>query len=243
MTERAVYRRPCELRERFTPPPGFTYPEISDGMFVMTMSPCRRHQVTVVDVRDQLAPQVPDGVGVFKAADTGSEVLGKLRIPDLVVTTGEAAMPLLAVEVVSPSNPGIDYEDKSRDYPAMGIPHYLIVDPCDGTWTYQWEVGTWRGFPEYENRLHLPYGNTVTIAGEWKVATGGLPLYSAHGHDARARVRHRRVVGRLGRACRRRSDQGGNGYDGGAESSDVTRGHTYLATTVTATTTATTAMD
>jgi hypothetical protein len=23
----------------------------------------------------------------------------------------------------------------------MGIPHYLIVDPRDGTWTYQWQIG------------------------------------------------------------------------------------------------------
>lgn len=177
MTERAVYHRLRELRERFTPPPGFTYPEISDGMFVMTMSPCRRHEVTVADVRDQLVPQLPDGVVVFEAADIGSEVLGKLRVPDIVVNTGEATMPLLAIEVVSPSSPGTDYGDKSRDYPAMGIPHYLIVDPRDGTWTYQWQVGRRRGSPEYENRLRRPYGNTVTVAGGWKVQTGGLPLY------------------------------------------------------------------
>ncbi|MEV0480384.1 Uma2 family endonuclease [Streptomyces sp. NPDC050508] len=177
MTERAVYNRLRELREHFMPPPGLTYPEISDGMLVMTMSPCSRHEVTVADVRDQLVPQLPDGVGAFEAADIGSEVLGKLRVPDIVVTTGEATMPLLAVEVVFPSSPGTDYEDKSRDYPAMGIPHYLIVDPRDGTWTYQWEIGGWRGSPEYENRLHLPYGNTVTIAGRWQVETGGLPLY------------------------------------------------------------------
>lgn len=128
-------------------------------------------------MRDQLVPQLPDGVGAFEATVTGDEVLGKLRVPDLVVTTGDATVPLLAVEVVSPSNPGTDYEDKSRDYPAMGVPHYLIVDPRDGTWTYQWQVGRRRGSPEYENRLRRPYGNTVTIAGGWKVATGGLPLY------------------------------------------------------------------
>ena len=181
MTERAVYHRLRELRERFTPPPGVTYPEISGGMFVMTMSPCRRHQVTAADLRDQLAPQVPDGTGVFEATDTGDEVLGKLRVPDLVVTTGEATMPLLAVEIVSPSSPATDYEDKSRDYPAMGIPHYLIVDPRDGTWTYQWEIGRRGGSPVYENRLRLPYGSTVTIAtglGKWKVETGALPRYS-----------------------------------------------------------------
>lgn len=181
MTERAVYHRLRELRERFTPPPGVTHPEISDGMFVMTMSPCRRHQVAAADLRDQLAPQVPVGVGVFEAADAGDEVLGRLRIPDLVVTTGEAATPLLAVEIVSPSNPGTDYEGKSRDYPAMGIPRYLIVDPRDGTWTYQWQIGRWDGVSVYENRLRLPYGSTVTIVtdlGDWEVDTSALPRYS-----------------------------------------------------------------
>ncbi|MBK3576730.1 Uma2 family endonuclease [Streptomyces sp. MBT65] len=177
MTERAFFHRLCELRERFTPPPGFTHPEISDGTFLMTRSPCRRHQVTAADVREQLAPQVSDGAGVFEAVDIGSEVLGKLRVPDLVVTTGGAATPLLAVEIVSPANPGMDYEVKSRDYPAMGVPHYLILDPRDGTWTYQWQVGGRYGRPEYENRLRLPYGNTLTVAGRWKVETGGLPLY------------------------------------------------------------------
>jgi len=178
MTEPAFYHRLRALREHFTPPPGVTYPEISGGAFVMTASPCRRHRITAADIRDQLVPQVPDAAGVFEAADTGSEALGKLRVPDLVVTMGEATVPLLAVEIVSPSNPDTDYEDKSRDYPAMGIPHYLILDPRDGTWTYQWEVGRRRGSPEYENRLHLPYGNTATVAGGWKIETGGLPRYS-----------------------------------------------------------------
>ena len=35
-----------------------------------------------------------------------------------------------------------------RDYPARGIPHYLIVDPRDGTRTYQWQVKT-GGLPLY----------------------------------------------------------------------------------------------
>ncbi|MFJ9633595.1 hypothetical protein ACIRU8_38475 [Streptomyces sp. NPDC101175] len=60
----------------------------------------------------------------------------------------------------------------------MGIPHYLIVDPRDGMCTYQWGIGGRRGFPEYENRLRLPYGNTVTVAGRWPLDTSGLPLYS-----------------------------------------------------------------
>lgn len=135
MTEQAGYRRLRELRDHFTPPPGFTYPEISDGTLVMMMSPRPRHRVTASDVRDQLPqlPQLPQGLGAFEATDDNA--LGKLRIPDLIVTHRDAMLTddpldpreiLLAIEIVSPSNPANDYEAKSRDYPAMGIGHYLI---------------------------------------------------------------------------------------------------------------------
>ncbi|MGF0174627.1 hypothetical protein ACQF36_30265 [Streptomyces sp. Marseille-Q5077] len=70
MTELAIYRHLRELRQHFTPPPGFTYPEITDGTFVMMMSPRPRHQVTASDVRDQLVLQLPEGIGVFEATDT-----------------------------------------------------------------------------------------------------------------------------------------------------------------------------
>ncbi len=89
---------------------------------------------------------------------------------------------LLAIEIVSPSNPGNDYDAKSQDYPAMGIPHYLILDPRDGTWTYQWGIDTSAGRPTYGNRLKgQPYGTPLAITtelGTWKLDTSGLPLYS-----------------------------------------------------------------
>ncbi|MFF2812354.1 Uma2 family endonuclease [Streptomyces sp. NPDC058000] len=90
---------------------------------------------------------------------------------------------VLAVEVVSPSNPSNDYEEKSRDYPAMGIPHYLILDPRDGTWTYQWDIDTSEGRPAYANRLSKqPYNASVKLTtdlGTWTIDTTDLPRYSA----------------------------------------------------------------
>ncbi|WP_329254130.1 Uma2 family endonuclease [Streptomyces sp. NBC_01478] len=191
MTEQAIYRHLRGLRDHFTPPPGFTYPEISDGTFVMMMSPRPRHQLTAVDVRDQLAGQLPPGIIAAEATDTDDASLGTLRIPDLLVVprsameTDDPLDPheiLLAIEIVSPSNPGNDYDAKSHDYPAMGIPHYLILDPRDGTWTYQWEIDTSGGRPAYGNRLlRQPYGTPLAITSElgtWKLDTSGLPLYS-----------------------------------------------------------------
>lgn len=190
MTQRTLYRRLRDMRDHFEPPPGLAWPEISDGKIIMMMSPRPRHQLTAMRVRDQLTAQLPGGLGVFEATDTDDEVLGKLRVPDLHVCPYDAMEtddPLdpreivLAIEIVSPSHPENDYRDKTRDYPAMGIPHYLILDPRDGTWTYQWEIGRSEGRPAYENRLHLPYGKPVTLAtdlGTWTVETTGLPRYS-----------------------------------------------------------------
>lgn len=191
MTQQAIYRRVRDRRARFTPPPGFTRPEISEGQLVMMMNLRPRHQLTAKRVTRQLDPQLPDGVLAFEATDVDDETLGKLRIPDILVCPDDSMDtddPLdpreisFAVEIVSVSNPSNDYEDKTRDYPAMGIPHYLILDPRDGTWTYQWGIGHTQGRPAYENRLHQSYGKPITIAtdlGVWTIETGDLPRYSA----------------------------------------------------------------
>ncbi|WP_308013376.1 Uma2 family endonuclease [Streptomyces beigongshangae] len=80
------------------------------------------------------------------------------------------------IEVVSRSNPDNDYEGKLRDYPAMGVPHYLIVDPRDGTAVHHWSPTTRTGTPAYDNRQHYRSGETVTV-GDWKIDTDHLPLY------------------------------------------------------------------
>ncbi|MER7990370.1 Uma2 family endonuclease [Streptomyces noursei] len=192
MNERAIYRRLRKLRDQLTPPPGFSWPEISDGTLVMMMSPRPRHRLTAKRIVQQLDPQLPEELLAFESTDTDDEALGKLRIPDIHVSTA-AAMdteePLdpreivLAIEIVSPSNPENDYEDKTRDYPAMGIPHYLILDPRDGTWTYQWDIDVSEGRPAYANRLSKqPYSEPVKIAtdlGTWTIDTTDLPRYSA----------------------------------------------------------------
>ncbi|MER6065606.1 Uma2 family endonuclease [Streptomyces sp. NPDC001792] len=69
--------------------------------------------------------------------------LGRMRLPDAVVIPEtvldeeglavDATQVLAAVEIVSPSSPNNDYVDKLDDYPAMGIAHYMIVDPRTGT--------------------------------------------------------------------------------------------------------------
>jgi Uma2 family endonuclease len=76
---------------------------------------------------------------------------------------------LLAVEVVSKSNPENDYDEKVRDYAAMGIPLYLLVDPRDGT-------GIVHSQPRYARREGFVFGDAVQV-GPWRIDTGGLLTY------------------------------------------------------------------
>lgn len=76
---------------------------------------------------------------------SGTEVQtpGQGRRPDVCVITNEQAAtiqnttailqtpPLLVVEVVSPESIERDYERKTNEYAAFGIPEYWIVDPIE----------------------------------------------------------------------------------------------------------------
>ncbi|GAA1198221.1 isoleucyl-tRNA synthetase [Kitasatospora gansuensis] len=77
---------------------------------------------------------------------------------------------VLVVEVVSTSNPENDYENKVHDYAAMGIPHYLLVDPRDGT-------GIVHSQPGYASREKFAFGDTVPV-GPWTIDTSGLLTYA-----------------------------------------------------------------
>ncbi|MGW5639303.1 Uma2 family endonuclease, partial [Streptomyces sp. NPDC003832] len=81
-----------------------------------------------------------------------------------------------SVEIVSPSGPGHDYVDKLADYPAMGIPHYLIVDPRNGTVQVRSEPCGNR------YRRHEPhiYGDLVPF-GPWQVETAEFRRYGKAG--------------------------------------------------------------
>ncbi|MGK7946450.1 MAG: Uma2 family endonuclease [Microcystaceae cyanobacterium] len=78
---------------------------------------------------------MPGNVGVRTAKN-------KSRIPDLVILSGEQCEelrdmttavletpPLLAIEIVSPSNPEDDYRYKRSEYAVREIPEYWIIDP------------------------------------------------------------------------------------------------------------------
>lgn len=181
-----VYRHLQEYAEQLNPPAQYSgrY-EISGGQILMMMSPAGRHERAAWLLAHRLQPQLAEGLIAHTGGDVENAALGILRRPDLVVlpfaaTDTDGAFPAeaveLAVEIVSPSNPENDYEGKLRDYPLMGIPHYLIVDPRDGTAHHHWQPADKAGRAVYENHVAYAFGDTIPV-GEWRVETDGLPRY------------------------------------------------------------------
>ncbi|MFF4541955.1 Uma2 family endonuclease [Streptomyces aureus] len=190
MTEQNIYRHLHEFRETFDRPESLAWPEISHGQLLMMMSPKKQHQLVAHRLRTQLEPQLSTDLVLMVETDMEDAGLGILRVPDLAVIDEEEAVAdsdaidprrcHLVIEIVSRSNPSNDYEGKLRDYPAMGVPHYLIVDPRDGSAVHHWAPVNRSGAPTYDNRQHYTFSDTITIT-DWKIDTTDLPRYSEGG--------------------------------------------------------------
>ncbi|MEU9133903.1 Uma2 family endonuclease [Kitasatospora sp. NPDC048540] len=126
------------------PPSGWKV-EVSGDEIIMTAGPSVVHQRNLLLVREQFDAHRPAGLMPSENTDLASPNVGKLRNPDLTyipVTVVErggndvpAELAVIAVEIVSPSNPENDLVGKVRDYPLMDIPLYLPVDPREGAVT------------------------------------------------------------------------------------------------------------
>ncbi|MET9647658.1 Uma2 family endonuclease [Streptomyces syringium] len=118
-------------------PDGFKA-ELSGDIIVMQASPSAIHQLNLSKIRKQFDAHTPAGYIDTGNTDLESPQTAKVRNPDLTylpeesMATMESSVPaelaLIAVEIVSPSNPENDWVGKLRDYPLMGIPLYLVVD-------------------------------------------------------------------------------------------------------------------
>ncbi len=74
------------------------------------------------------------------------------------------------------SNPGNDHISKLRDYPRMGVPVYIIIDPRDGTVTVHSDPDTSAGEPRYADARSYKFGDLVQV-GIWSIDTGTFPRY------------------------------------------------------------------
>ncbi|WP_437087780.1 Uma2 family endonuclease [Streptomyces sp. enrichment culture] len=161
------------------------------GPILAMMCPSKRHEGTVRRICKQLDTQLLDTHPGYICAN-GPEIehpaLGRMRRPDAVVIPEtaldeeglavDATQVLAAIEIVSPSNPSNDYDAKLADYPAMGIPLYLIVDPRTGTIEVHSEPCKGR----YSNKEPYIFGDSVPF-GPWTVETSEFRRYGKDGRS------------------------------------------------------------
>lgn len=164
----------------------------ASGPILAMMCPSKRHEGTIRRICKQLDAQLPATHPGHICAN-GPEIehpgIGRMRLPDAAVIPEEtldeeglavdAAQVLAVVEIVSPSNPNNDYIDKLADYPAMGIPHYLIVDPRTGTVDVHADPCKGR----YTRKDSYVYGDKVPF-GPWTVETADFRRYGKAGDGA-----------------------------------------------------------
>lgn len=190
MTEVTIFQQLSDHADLLnTRAAGFKGAEISRGQVVMMMSPSGMHGLTATRIRQQLDPQVtanaPDHV-VGLDIEVENPGIGVRRTPDIIVIAEDALETmdrpdpqgaLLAVEVVSPSNPDNDYVGKLRDYPAMGIDRYLIVDPRDGTVHQHWNIKGHGDGATYANHTEHAFGESVALGNHFTLDTSVLKRY------------------------------------------------------------------
>lgn len=99
---------------------------------------------------------------------------------------------LLVVEIVSKSNPKNDLVTKLEDYPRMGVPLYVVVDPRNGTIAVHSEPK--EGPDGLRYRCSVPYGFRRCRAGRAvdvrHVGARPLPVTGLLGADGRLTAVH-----------------------------------------------------
>ncbi|MGW7086146.1 Uma2 family endonuclease [Streptomyces sp. NPDC054871] len=159
------------------------------GPKLAMISPSKRHAGTVHRIRDQLDEQLATTHPGYICAN-GPEIehpaIGRMRRPDALVIPEavldeegiavDATQVLAVIEIVSPSTPNNDYGEKLTEYPAMGIDHYMIVDPRTGTIEVHSEPCAGR----YGNKEPYIFGDKVPF-GPWTVETAAFRRYGKPG--------------------------------------------------------------
>jgi Uma2 family endonuclease len=157
--------------------------ELLDGVHVVTPAPARVHQRVLRRLDHALQRDIGDDASVeilYSPADIRLSA-NTLVQPDLFVvpkpvdpskdTWEDTPVPLLAVEILSPSTASRDRGVKRRLYLQGGVEEYWIVD-IDGRVIERWHVGDER--PEIADRslewsLSAGVGGVVEVASLFEV--------------------------------------------------------------------------
>ncbi|MEH0418760.1 Uma2 family endonuclease [Streptomyces sp. B21-083] len=160
------------------------------GPFLAMISPSKRREGTVRRIRNQLDEQLLTTHPGYICA-SGPEIehpaISRMRRPDAVVIPEDvldeeglavdATQVLAVIEIVSPSDPNNDYGEKLTEYPAMGIAHYMIVDPRTGTI----EVHSDPCKGRYQRKDPFIFGDSVPV-GPWTAETHAFRRYGRAGN-------------------------------------------------------------
>ncbi|MFB7984086.1 Uma2 family endonuclease [Streptomyces vinaceus] len=164
--------------------------QTTDGQIFLTLlSPTAPHGLNVVRLRRQIEAQTPE---VMALSDTnmGDPLTGLTKVPDLMViaeeeTDGTAKVVnsrdvLMVVEVASRTNSLTDIRDKLHDYPRMGVPLYVVVDPRKDkkAVTVHSDPSEGPDGTRYRKKVPYAFGDTVA-AGRWTLDTTTLKSYPA----------------------------------------------------------------
>ncbi|MFE3994931.1 Uma2 family endonuclease [Streptomyces goshikiensis] len=162
--------------------------QTTDGQIFLTMtSPTAPHGLNVMRLRRQIEAQTPETL-VLDNTNMGDPQTGLIKVPDLMVIAEEdtddtakavnSRDVLMVVEVVSRTNSLTDIRDKLHDYPKMGVPLYVVVDPRKDKKTVTVHSDPSEGPDGIRYRKKVPYsfGDTVT-AGRWTLDTSSLKSY------------------------------------------------------------------
>lgn len=120
--------------------------ELIDGAIIVTPSPKLPHQGVASELHYALRGRCPDELRVYAVPlDVTLDDLTVVQ-PDLLVTTAAQAsgadhqgVPLLAVEVLSPSTRHIDLGLKRSSFEVAGVESYWVVDPAEPS-IIAWEL-------------------------------------------------------------------------------------------------------
>jgi Uma2 family endonuclease len=112
--------------------------ELLDGAIVVTPAPGPAHQNVVGRLWRLLDDASPPGLKAYFAPLDTALPTGDVLEPDVLVVRRDTitekdvtGVPLLAVEVLSPSSRRRDVGDKLTAYRDAGVPSYWVVDPID----------------------------------------------------------------------------------------------------------------
>ncbi|WP_020577315.1 Uma2 family endonuclease [Actinopolymorpha alba] len=134
---RLPYGRPLTWVDlESAPDDGHRY-ELIDGVLIVSPAPRPLHQRVVVQLVRKLTDACPPEFEALVAPVDVRLANDTLVQPDLIVARRSdltdrglvLVPPLLAVEVLSPGNRGIDLVSKRNRYESAGCPSYWLIDP------------------------------------------------------------------------------------------------------------------